>query len=54
MQFGDALNDGKSKAGIAGLPAIAPPEALKDQFAFAFGDAEPVVLNARIRSLILI
>ena len=35
MQFGDALHDGQTKARAPGLPAIAAPEALKDQVAFA-------------------
>ncbi len=46
MQLGDALNNGKTKTGAPCLPAITPPEALKDKIALVFSDARPAIENA--------
>jgi len=46
MQLGDALNDGKPETRASSLPAIAPPEALKDKFALVFSYTWSVVENA--------
>src|SRR6202035_4670501 len=43
MQFGDALDDRKPETRASRLPAIAPPEPLKDKIAFVFGDARSAV-----------
>src|ERR1700676_5177657 len=46
MQLGDALNDRKPQACAPWLPAIASPEALKNEVALLLGDAWSVVQNA--------
>src|SRR5260370_29405833 len=46
VQLGDALDDGKAKPRAPLFSAVAPPEPLKDQLAFVFVHALPVIDNA--------
>jgi hypothetical protein len=46
MEFGDPLHDGQTKARTPGLPAVAPPEALKDEVALILGNGGSLIENA--------